>query len=64
MAAATDEKWFYCVKHHTVEPEEGCRAEDRLGPYPDRATAARALEIVAERNKAADEADRRWNDDE
>ncbi|RIK11941.1 MAG: hypothetical protein DCC47_09070 [Acidobacteria bacterium] len=36
-------------------------ALNRMGPYPDRATAERALEIAAERNKAADEADEEWN---
>ena len=35
-----DEQWFYCLKHRAVEPWEGCRAADRLGPYPDRETAA------------------------
>lgn len=59
-----DDGWYYCTKHHTVEPGAGCRAIDRLGPYPDKETAARALEIVQERNKAADEADRRWDGDD
>jgi hypothetical protein len=53
-------QWFYCLKHGTVEPREGCRAADRLGPYPDRETAARALEIARERTEAADQADREW----
>ena len=30
----SDEQWFYCLKHHTVEGADGCRAADRLGPYP------------------------------
>ncbi len=45
----SDEQWFYCLKHGTVEGPQGCRAADRLGPYPDRETAARALEIARER---------------
>jgi hypothetical protein len=56
----SDEQWFYCLKHGTVEPAEGCRAADRLGPYPDREMAARALEIAHERTEAADRADREW----
>ena len=56
----SDEQWFYCLKHGTVEPIEGCRAADRLGPYPDRETAARALEIARERTEEADRADREW----
>jgi hypothetical protein len=58
----SDQQWFYCLKHGTVESAEGCRAADRLGPYPDRETAARALEIAHERTAAADEADREWNE--
>lgn len=55
------EYWF-CLKHHTVEGAEGCKALDRLGPYPTHADAARALEKVAERNEEW-ETDPRWNDD-
>ena len=62
----SDEQWFYCLKHNTVEPLEGCRAADRLGPYPDRATAARALEIARERTEQEDRRDEQWKsgDDE
>jgi hypothetical protein len=55
-----DEQWFYCLTHNRVEPRDGCRAADRLGPYPDQETAARALEIARERTEAADRADREW----
>ncbi|WP_344419128.1 hypothetical protein [Pseudonocardia ailaonensis] len=58
----SDEQWFFCLKHHTVEGADGCRASDRLGPYPDKATAARALEIAKERTEAEDESDREWNE--
>ncbi|WP_189224604.1 hypothetical protein [Saccharothrix coeruleofusca] len=53
--------WYYCLTHREPEHGLGCRAMDRMGPYPDRATAARALEIARERTKAADEADEEWN---
>jgi hypothetical protein len=56
------ERWFYCLKHHRVEPEEGCKAADRLGPYGSQQEAARALEKVQERNEAWD-TDPTWNDD-
>lgn len=59
---ATD-GWYFCLKHHQVEPAAGCRAVNRLGPYPDRETASQALEIARERTKAADEADQRWNEE-
>ncbi len=57
-------RWYYCLRHEQVEPKAGCRASDRLGPYPDPDTAARALEVARERTEAADEADQRWNEEE
>ncbi|MFS0884893.1 hypothetical protein [Aeromicrobium sp. 179-A 4D2 NHS] len=54
--------YFFCLKHHTVEGQDGCRASDRLGPYETEAEAARALEKVEERNEAWDD-DPKWNDD-
>lgn len=54
--------WFYCLRHHAVEPVEGCRASDRLGPYPDRDTAARAVELARERTEQEDRRDAEWND--
>lgn len=63
--APDQQRWYYCLKHRRVEPYEGCRAADRLGPYPDRETAARALEIARERTEEADRYDRAWwGDDE
>ncbi len=56
------ERYYFCIKHHTVEGDVGCRAIDRLGPYDTEAEAARALEKVAERNEAWDN-DPNWNDD-
>jgi hypothetical protein len=58
----SDEQWFYCLKHHTVEGLDGCRAADRLGPYPDKETASRALEIARERTESADRADEEWKE--
>lgn len=55
------EYWF-CLKHHAVEDENGCRNADRLGPYPSADEAGRALERVEERNADWDN-DPRWNDD-
>jgi hypothetical protein len=55
------EYWF-CLTHHRVEGEEGCRSADRLGPYPSEAAAARALETVQERNESWDN-DPNWNDE-
>ncbi|MGH1562559.1 hypothetical protein [Mumia sp. DW29H23] len=57
-----DGKFYYCIKHHAVEGEEGCKALDRLGPYDTREEAERALEIAQERNERWDN-DPDWNDD-
>jgi hypothetical protein len=56
------ERYYFCLTHHTVEGAVGCKASERLGPYPSREEAERALEKVAERNAAWDN-DPRWNDD-
>ena len=55
-------KWYYCLNHHRVEPQDGCSPADRLGPYASEAEAARALEKVQERNAAWDD-DPNWSDD-
>lgn len=55
-------EYWYCIKHSRVEPYEGCRNKDRMGPYDTEAEAARALETAAERTEAWDN-DPRWNDD-
>lgn len=47
-------QWYYCLRHHTVEGQVGCRAQDRLGPYSTREEAEHALEKVQERNAAWD----------
>ena len=56
-------RWFYCLDHKAVGPEEGCRAEVRLGPYPSKEEAARALEKVEERNDQWDN-DPDWNEED
>jgi hypothetical protein len=59
-----DPGWYYCTKHNRVEHGMTCRAVDTLGPYPDKATAERALDIAKERTKTADAADRKWDGDD
>lgn len=56
-----DDEWYYCVEHDTVEPKVGCRVTNRLGPYPSREEAARAMETVERRNEEWDENDR-WEE--
>jgi hypothetical protein len=47
----TEQHWWFCLKHHAVEPDAGCPAKDRLGPYATQEEAARALETVRHRNE-------------
>jgi hypothetical protein len=54
--------WFFCLRHHTVEPREGCAAKYRLGPYETREEAEHALASVAERNEQLDAEDREWKE--
>lgn len=56
------EEYWFCLTHHAVEPREGCKNADRLGPYSSQAEASRALEKVEERNEEWDN-DPAWNDD-
>ncbi len=58
-----DPQYWYCLKHGMVEPREGCKNADRLGPYATQSAATRALELVAERNEAWDN-DPVWNDED
>lgn len=42
--------WYWCLEHHAVEPYDGCRSADRLGPYPTKGEAAEAIHKVHTRN--------------
>jgi hypothetical protein len=53
-----DQRWWYCLRHHTVEPEAGCPGKDRLGPYATREEAEHALDTVRRRNEEWDAAER------
>ena len=57
------DEWYYDVSTGEVSKGKVPNALNRMGPYPDRETALRALEIAAERNKAADEAEDEWKND-
>lgn len=53
--------YYWCLKHNRVEGDDGCKAADRLGPYPTEAAAADALSSVAQRNEEWDAEDERWD---
>ena len=50
-------QWYWCLDHVRVEPQAGCRAEVRMGPYASAEVAAHWRERVAARNEAWDAAD-------
>jgi hypothetical protein len=53
--ANSDEQWWFCTRHMTVEPADtSCPGKDLLGPYKTRDEAAHALDKVKERNEAWD----------
>ena len=54
--------WFFCLKHHTVEPRDGCAERHRLGPYETREEAERALESVREREERLTAEDRKYEE--
>ena len=66
MASADDADpaggWYFNVITGKVEHHDRSRGSDLLGPYPDEATAARALEIAHERTRKADAEDAAWED--
>jgi hypothetical protein len=58
-----EQRWWWCVRHHTVEPDGGpCANQDRLGPYATVEEASRALQQVQERNARHDAEDKAWDD--
>jgi hypothetical protein len=59
---ASENEYYFCLRHHAVEPWDGCRSTDRLGPYATKQDALAALERVQARNESW-ENDPRWNDD-
>ena len=58
MADLPESDYYYCLPHHTVERGLGCRAADRMGPYPTAAAAQAWQQSVEARNEAADDRDR------
>jgi hypothetical protein len=60
MVMEGDKRWWFCLKHNTVEDDDGvCPGKDRLGPYPTKQAAENALETVRRRNEEWDAADDR-----
>jgi hypothetical protein len=58
------DRWWFCLTHMAVEPDEGCPNKDRMGPYESREAAANALKTAADRNKQWKEKDKAWDGDD
>lgn len=58
----TDDKFYFNPTTGEVTQGKVASWDNRMGPYDTREEAAHALEIAAQRNKAADEADEAWED--
>lgn len=54
----SDDQWYFNVSTREVTQGKVGDVFSRMGPYPDEATARRALDIAAARNAAADDQDK------
>ncbi len=52
--------YYYNLTTHAVEEEGQSKAKDLLGPFPDRESAANALQTVREREEVKSQQDREW----
>jgi len=59
MSDTNDDFWFN-VRTRTVEQGRQSSWEHRLGPYPTREAAERALEDAHQRTEAWDDEDEEW----
>jgi hypothetical protein len=63
QAAPASGDYYFCLTHQVVERGQGCRALDRMGPYPSAEAAAAWQQSVAEHNEAWDKEDREEDED-
>ncbi len=52
--------FYYNLTTGQVEEEGQSKAKDLLGPFPDRESAARALQTIREREERKKAEDREW----
>jgi hypothetical protein len=55
--------WF-CIKHHAVEPFAGCGSKNRIGPFNSYDDAQNALKTIADRESRYAAEDAAWEGDE
>ena len=54
--------FYYNLPTHQVEEEGQSKAKDLLGPFPDRESAANALQTIRDREQKKSAEDREWQD--
>ncbi|WKD59663.1 hypothetical protein [Corynebacterium caspium] len=57
-----EQQWYYYLKTGEVAQGPTRSWESRMGPYPSKAAAEAALEIVKARNEAAAEQEQQWEE--
>ncbi len=57
MAPGEPDQWYWCLKHSTVEPPDGCANTHRMGPYESPEEARNWRRRVEARNEAWDAED-------
>jgi hypothetical protein len=62
MSGSTPTRYWWCLDHQRVEPDEGCANSVRLGPFSTHEEAEHALELAQKRTEAWDN-DETWSDD-
>ena len=60
---ASEGDFYFNTKTGQVEQGKVSSWQDRMGPYRSREEAEHAFERAAQRNHAADEAEKDWRDD-
>jgi hypothetical protein len=56
--------YYYNLTTHAVEEEGQGKAKNLLGPFPDRESAANALQTIRDREQAKSTEDREWQQGE
>jgi hypothetical protein len=52
-----EQRWYFCLRHKTVEHGPGCPGRERLGPYNTKEEAEHALETAKRRTEEWDAQD-------
>lgn len=54
--------WYWCLTHSAVEPKDGCKEADRLGPYETREEAEQGLASLRARDARISAEDEEWEE--